>query len=225
MEVGDAAAWFAAGVAIIAAVIAMSNANSAKTQAGAALKQAAEAQKAREAAEAQVLEARNAVKAAEAQVEIAKAGVEQAQRSAAAAEQQVAIMREQLAAAEAERNERDTPQLTYDLQNTAGQVCGLVITLDSGPSTLDIEVLRLGVRRAAEGNVGTPIESPRTGQIHKITPGGSFTVDINVRGWSEPMTAQLDLRCTEPKTKRHWDLSRTVNIPGPSRNGRVTFEC
>ncbi|MFD9703867.1 hypothetical protein [Lentzea sp. NPDC059081] len=72
MEVGDVAAWFAAGIAIIAAVIAMSNANSAKTQAGAALKQAAEAQKAREAAEAQV--------------RVAEASVDQAKRSAEAAE-------------------------------------------------------------------------------------------------------------------------------------------
>lgn len=73
MEVGDVATWFAAGVAIIAAVIAMNNANSAKTQAGAALKQASEAKKAREAAEASVAEARTANELAKQQLTLAAA--------------------------------------------------------------------------------------------------------------------------------------------------------
>jgi hypothetical protein len=204
-------------IAVVAAVIALLAAGFAAGSMIAAFRQAREARESRHAAQAQAAAAKDSA-------EIAEAGVKQAQRSAAAAEQQVAIMREQLAAADAERNERDTPQLTYDLKKTAGHVCELVITLDSGPSALDVEVLRLGVRRVAEGNVGEPIESPKTGQVHKITPGGSFTVDIDVRGWAEAMTAQLDLRCTEPKTGRYWDLSRTVNIPGPSRIRRVTFE-
>jgi hypothetical protein len=79
VEVGDVAAWFAAGIAIIAAVFAMISANAARTQAGAALKQASEAEKAR--------------KAAEAQVKVAEASVDQAKRSAEAAEASAAEAR------------------------------------------------------------------------------------------------------------------------------------
>lgn len=111
MEVGDVAAWFAAGVAIIAAVIAMSNANSAKTQAGAALKQASEAQKAREAAEAQV--------------KIAEAAIVEARRSAAAAEEQARAAVEQLAIlrkqVDEQRVEKDTPRFDITRPSFSGE--------------------------------------------------------------------------------------------------------
>jgi hypothetical protein len=79
VEVGDAAAWFAVAVALIAAFIALGNANSAKRQAS--------------AAESGVQEARRSAAASEAQAEAARA--------------QVALMREQLALTQAERLERD----------------------------------------------------------------------------------------------------------------------
>ncbi|MFD5831781.1 hypothetical protein [Lentzea sp. NPDC060358] len=148
MEVGDVAAWFSAGVAIIAAVIAMSNANSAKTQAGAALKQAAEAEKARKAAETQADEAKKAREAAE-------AGVEQAQRSAEAAEQQVALMRNQLAAAEADRHEQNAPQFVVTW-NPTGDSYGedgawFSIAYTSGPPQLDKVTVAVIPGSEAEG--------------------------------------------------------------------------
>ncbi|MEU7481361.1 hypothetical protein AB0A63_35670 [Lentzea sp. NPDC042327] len=73
------AAWFAVAVALIAAFIALGNANSAKRQAN--------------AAESGVQEARRSAAASEAQAEAARA--------------QVALMREQLALTQAERLERD----------------------------------------------------------------------------------------------------------------------
>lgn len=54
MEVGDAAAWAAAGIAVVAAWIALHNANSAKRQAGAAEEQARYAKEQASAAREQV---------------------------------------------------------------------------------------------------------------------------------------------------------------------------
>ncbi|QUF07158.1 hypothetical protein KCV87_14615 [Actinosynnema pretiosum subsp. pretiosum] len=79
MEVGDVAAWFAVAVALIAAFIALGNANSAKRQA--------------KAAESGVQEAKRSAAASEAQAEAARA--------------QVTLMREQLALGQAERLEQD----------------------------------------------------------------------------------------------------------------------
>jgi hypothetical protein len=176
----------------------------------ATFRQAGEARESRFAAQAQASAAKDSA-------EIAEAAIKQAQRSAAAAEEQVAIMREQLSAAETERHVRDAPQFTCEVEGDTDGLWPLKFTLEGGPSKLEIEVPWLGIRRVAEGNAGTFIESRATGQIHKITSGGSFTVDINARGWDEPMSVQLHLRCTEPDSGRQWDLWRTVEIPGSYR--------
>ncbi|GAB2865326.1 hypothetical protein [Lentzea nigeriaca] len=194
-----AAEWIAGAAALIAAASMVM-----------AFLQAREARESRHAAQAQAAAARDAA-------EIAEAAIKQAQRSAAAAEQQVAIMREQLAAADAEHHERDAPQFTYEVEGSSNSVCPLKVTLHGGPSKLDVEVPWLGIRRAAEGNAGTFIEKPKTGQIHQITTGGTFVIDIDTRGYEEPMSATLELRCTEPGTERKWELSHTVQIPGSYR--------
>jgi hypothetical protein len=89
--------------------------------------------------------------------------------------------------------------------------------LDDGPEELDVEVPWLGVRRLADGSAGEFIEREKTGQIHKLTKGGHFTVQVDVRGWSETMVAKLHLDCAEPDTGRRWALWRTVKIQGPPR--------
>ncbi|MFD9703863.1 hypothetical protein [Lentzea sp. NPDC059081] len=113
MEAGDAAAWFAVAVALIAAFIALGNANSAKRQA--------------RAAEAAIGHAKRSAKAAEDQAE--------------AAREQVALMRQQLDLEEGDRRELDTPKFEVEWCRDDGDGWGAVkdFTLKylRGPAFLD----------------------------------------------------------------------------------------
>ena len=103
MEVGDTAAWLAVAVGLIAAFIALGNANSAKRQAT--------------AAESGVQKAERSAAASETQAEAAQA--------------QVALMREQLALGQAERLERDRldqREAVVTLINTARRWIGAAET-------------------------------------------------------------------------------------------------
>ena len=139
------AAWFAAAIAVIAAFIAMSNANSAKTQAGAALRQAAEATKAREAAEAQVEEARKSVKAAEEQVELARRAAEAAERSARADEGAIALAARQA-------HEAAGPKFTVTRGKGAMPASEIKVALTEGPALAEVTAYLRG--RGADEVVG-----------------------------------------------------------------------
>ncbi|MDX3656243.1 hypothetical protein PV646_02885 [Streptomyces sp. ID05-26A] len=199
MDTGDAATWFAAGVAIIAAVVAMSNANSAKTQAGAALKQAFEAKKAREAAEAQVAEA---------------------QKAATAAEQQVEIMRQTLAAENADRHERSGPQFTIAegrRRRGMGRIIG--VTMLSGPAVVWVRPSWTNDDSVHETD-GNDVGALQSGDyaIQRMVTNRSFDIEVSLPKITKPVEIEVYLHCTDGADEnRIWERTYSVTLnPPPS---------
>lgn len=203
MEVGDVAAWFAAGIAIIAAVIAMSNANSAKTQAGAALKQAFEAKKAREAAEAQVAEA---------------------QKAASAAEQQVEIMRQTHAAEDADRHERGGPEfeVVEGKRTKASRV--VKVTMLSGPAVV-WATTNWTVGSSLPETTAEHLGGIQSGQYEaqRLVKNASFDIELGGTPTTRtPIVVEVHLHCTDDNVPgKAWDRVYSVTLRRPTGTATV----
>jgi len=208
------AAWFAAAIAVIAAFIAMSNANSAKTQAGAALRQAAEATKAREAAEAQVEEARKSVKAAEEQVELARRAAEAAERSARADEGAIALAARQA-------HEAAGPKFTVTRGKGAMPASEIKVALTEGPALAEVTAYLRGrgadevVGFALNPNESEPAKELGLGAMHK---GDTQTLFVFGGPDDGAITLAIELRCVaEDETVEPWFATETVQLVHPVR--------
>ncbi len=196
MELGDAAAWFAAGIAIIAALISLGNANSAKRQAKAAERQAAEAIRARVAA----------VDAAEA-----------SRRSADAAEAGLDIARRAEVDRQAEQHGRDAPVFTL---KPAGRT-HIEVTLVSGPAEVDVHMTGSDVTVSGGQRLAAPTTLPLDPETHRLARNGSCRIAADVRAEKSSATVRIKLISQEPDSGRRWPWTEEVTFAPPPATASV----
>lgn len=207
MEVGDAAAWFAAGVAIVAAIIAASNAQSAHTQAHAALNQAKEAEKAR--------------KAAEEQVRIARQAVDVAERAAAAAERSARA--EETAGELTARQIHDAAAPKFTLKRYRGTRSRLEVkvTMTDGPPLSQVTFRPQG-RNAGlvEGITATRSGETLTSELDlgPTRKGETRSIFIRTKEIPETTTVAVDLYCVPAEQGvEPWLVHETLKLIPPTR--------
>lgn len=188
MLVGDAAAWAAAAIAVIAAFIALGNANSAKRQAT--------------AAEKALVETRRSARAAEEQ--------------AAAAKEQVEIMRQQIdeqrVARDRPRFEVDAQRFTGE--TTVPLTIRMVAGADIGRLTIDVGGQHvLGVAGAPDSK----IRGSRSINRNDFTAGAETTIWVDLEETLHTVLT-VKFTCTARDDGRVWEelAPHTVELMHPT---------
>ncbi|MFD5831021.1 hypothetical protein [Lentzea sp. NPDC060358] len=199
MDKAAVAAWLAVVVAIGAAWIALLNANSARTQAGAATKQAEEAEKAREAAEAQVIHA---------------------QKAAAAAQDQVEIMRQTLRAENVERHERSGPE--FSVVEGKGKKNGrtVTVTMLRGPAVVRVTPSWTADSSAPQTD-GEDVGGIQAGEYEaqRVVRNTSFDIEVGKGPTGRtPIVVEVYLHCVDDRDNtKVWDRVHSVTLDPPPR--------
>lgn len=149
---------------------------------------------------------------------LARSQATTARRSAAAAEQQVELMRRQHEAYQAERDERDGPVFTCAPKGSAGSICKIVTTMESGPEEVTVRIPEIRVRPEGHGPSDTGSLLPADSHQYRVVPGGDFSVDVDLRAGDSSVIVELRLECTElSEPGRSWTRRRPVLVTGPPR--------
>ncbi|MGX7824693.1 hypothetical protein ACTG9Q_06345 [Actinokineospora sp. 24-640] len=219
METGDAATWFALGVAIISSFIALGSMNAAKRSAGAAERQAGSAKRSADAAEIQAESAKRSADLAERQADTADS-------VAKATQDQIDIMKQQVQNEVNRMNREDRPEFTLKSRIFKSGAWAITVKMIKGNGP--IRVHPVWMIEAALLTEDPPIGHEADlvgglnvieGQLQQVVLDEEFDIFIPTLYQAERgMTVQVHLHCVEVGgLQRSWMWLKAIKLPGPFR--------